>query len=78
MHRYKPDLFLSPDGYVSLSAHIPTLAVIHDLNFEHRPGDLPFFARNYYRFFLNASLARPNVLLLFRNIPDKIYHFSIA
>jgi len=51
MHRYKPDLFLSPDGYVSLSAHIPTLAVIHDLNFEHRPGDLPFFARNYYRFF---------------------------
>jgi glycosyltransferase involved in cell wall biosynthesis len=51
MRRYKPDLFLSPDGYVSLSARIPTLAVIHDLNFEHRPGDLPFFARNYYRFF---------------------------
>ncbi|MGC8866237.1 MAG: glycosyltransferase family 4 protein [Bacteroidales bacterium] len=49
--RYKPDLFFSPDGYISLSTQIPTLAVIHDLNFEHRPGDLPFFARNYYRFF---------------------------
>lgn len=51
IRRYKPDLFLSPDGYLSLSTQIPTLAVIHDLNFEHRPADLPFFARNYYRFF---------------------------
>lgn len=51
IRRYKPDLFLSPDGYLSLSTRIPTLAVIHDLNFEHRPGDLPFFTRNYYRFF---------------------------
>lgn len=51
IRRYQPDLFLSPDGYISLSAHVPTLAVIHDLNFEHRPGDLPFFTRNYYRFF---------------------------
>lgn len=48
IRRYKPDLFLSPDGYISLSSQIPTLAVIHDLNFEHRPADLPFFARNYY------------------------------
>ncbi len=51
LKKYQPDIFLSPDGYVSLSAQIPTLAVIHDLNFEHRPEDLPFFHRHYYRFF---------------------------
>lgn len=47
--KYKPDLFVSPDGYASLSADVKTLTVIHDINFEHYPGDLPFFNRTYYR-----------------------------
>lgn len=45
----KPDLFLSPDGYLSLSSDIRSLAVIHDLNFEHYPKDLSYFNRKYYR-----------------------------
>lgn len=51
LRRLKPDLFLSPDGYVSLSTDTPTLAVMHDLNFEHFPEDLPWLVRHYYRFF---------------------------
>ena len=51
LKKYKADLFLSPDGYLSLSAKIPQLAVIHDLNFEHYPDDLPYLTRNYYRYF---------------------------
>ncbi len=47
----KPDLFLSPDGYLSLSTRVPSLAVIHDLNFEHYPSDLPLLTRKYYRYF---------------------------
>ncbi|NOU46207.1 MAG: glycosyltransferase family 4 protein [Bacteroidales bacterium] len=47
----KPDLFLSPDGYLSLSTAFPSLAVIHDLNFEHFPKDLPLLVRWYYRYF---------------------------
>ena len=43
------DLFLSPDGYVSLRTKVPTLSVIHDLNFEHYPADLPFHIRTFYR-----------------------------
>jgi glycosyltransferase involved in cell wall biosynthesis len=27
------------------------VAVIHDINFEHRPGDLPWLVRWYYRYF---------------------------
>lgn len=47
----KPDLFLSPDGYLSLGSKVPSMAVIHDLNFEHFPKDLPVLIRWYYRFF---------------------------
>jgi glycosyltransferase involved in cell wall biosynthesis len=47
--KYKPDLFVSPDGYASLASTVKTLTVIHDINFEHFPADLPFFNRSYYR-----------------------------
>lgn len=45
------DIFVSPDGYLSLRTKIPSLAVIHDLNFEHYPHDLPWLVRHYYRYF---------------------------
>lgn len=49
LKKLKPDLFLSPDGYLSLKTDVPSVAVIHDLNFEHHPGDLPCLTRRYYR-----------------------------
>lgn len=45
----KADAFISPDGYLALHSNVPTLAVMHDLNFEHYPEDLPTAYRNYYR-----------------------------
>jgi glycosyltransferase involved in cell wall biosynthesis len=45
------DMFLSTDGFISLRSKIPSVAVIHDINFVHRPKDLPFFSRYYYRYF---------------------------
>lgn len=45
------DIFLSPDGYLSLSSKIKTLTVIHDLNFEHYPESLPWLIRKYYKYF---------------------------
>lgn len=47
--KHKPDLFLSPDGYLSLCSSVPSVAVIHDLNFEYYPQDIPFAARKYYK-----------------------------
>lgn len=47
--KHQPDIFLSPDGYLSLSSNLPQIPVIHDLNFEHYPKDLPFWCRKYYR-----------------------------
>ena len=46
--KIKPDLFLSPDGFISLHTNIPSLTVIHDINFLHFPQDLPFSVRKYY------------------------------
>lgn len=45
----KPDLFLSPDGFLSLKTPVKSMAVFHDLNFEHYPQDIPFWTRRYYR-----------------------------
>lgn len=48
LKKTKPDILFSPDGFLPLSTGIPCIPVIHDLNFHHRPGDLPFFVRKYY------------------------------
>ncbi len=45
------DLFLSTDGFISLRSDVPSCSVIHDINFEHRPMDLPWLTRRYFRFF---------------------------
>lgn len=51
LKKYNADLFLSPDGYLSLRTKVPSIAVIHDINFFHRPKDLPFLQRIYYNYF---------------------------
>lgn len=43
------DIFLSPDGFLSLKTSTPQIAVIHDLNFEHYPEDLPKSYTKYYK-----------------------------
>ena len=49
LRKYKADLFLSPDGFGSLSTKVPTCLVIHDLAFEHFPEHLKMSHRVYWR-----------------------------
>ncbi len=51
LKKYKADVFVSPDGNLSLHTKIPQLAVIHDINFVHRPKDLPPVVAKYYNYF---------------------------
>lgn len=51
LKRHQIDLFFSPDGYLSLGTKVPQVGVIHDINFEHFPNDIPFSARRYLRYF---------------------------
>jgi len=51
LDKINPDVFLSPDGYLSLTTRIKSLPVIHDINFAHNPKDLPLTTRWYYNYY---------------------------
>lgn len=51
LNHLKPDLFLSPDGFLSLGAKCKQLPVIHDINFLHNPQDVQPLTRRYYNYF---------------------------
>ena len=51
LRKHKPDLFLSPDGMLSLYSGTKSLAVIHDLNFIYYKKDMPLLVEKYYNFF---------------------------
>src|SRR5690606_9770315 len=42
------DLDFSPEPTHSLRSGVPTVTVIHDINFEHPPEVLPWYWRLYY------------------------------
>ena len=49
LNHFKPDVFVSPDGYLTLNTFVPQLSVMHDINFEHTPEQLPWAYQKYYR-----------------------------
>lgn len=49
LKKHQIDVFYSPDGYLSLKSPVPQIGVIHDLNFEHHPEDIPKSPLNYLR-----------------------------
>lgn len=51
LRKHKPDLLISSDGYLCLNSSTKQLPIICDINFEHKPKDLPFRNRIYFRFF---------------------------
>lgn len=51
LSKIKADIFISPDGYLSLKSKIKSIPVIHDINFMHYPKDFPFLIRKYYYHF---------------------------
>lgn len=57
------DVFFSPDGYLSLGSRMPQIAVIHDINFEHYPKDLPFVARVYLQAFFPSFAKKADKIM---------------
>jgi glycosyltransferase involved in cell wall biosynthesis len=51
LNKMKPDLFLSPDGFLSLGAKCKQLPVIHDINFIHHPQDSKWLTAKYYNYY---------------------------
>ncbi len=44
LNRLKPDLFFSPEFYLTAHPKIPQIPVFHDIAYEHFPKDIPAFA----------------------------------
>jgi len=78
LRKHNVDLFLSPDGYLSLNSEKKQLAVIHDINFEYYPRHLPWFARKYYRFFFPKFAEKANRIATVSNFSkeDIIRHYE--
>ncbi len=51
LDKMQPDLFLSPDGFLSLGAKCKQLPVIHDINFLHHPQDSKWLTSKYYNYY---------------------------
>lgn len=51
LNKMQPDLFLSPDGFLSLGAKCKQLPVIHDINFLHHPKDSKWLTSKYYNYY---------------------------
>ena len=71
LNKLKPDLFLSPDGYLSLRARCKSLPVIHDINFAHYPQDLPYSVRKYYNHFFPKFAKKVNFWLRLASLGGK-------
>ena len=60
LRRYKIDLFVTPDGFMPQHPTVPTLSVIHDINFEHandnlRPSHQRYMTHFFPRYARNAT-----------------------
>lgn len=71
LKKYRPDVFFSPDGYLSLRASTPTVMVVHDLAYEHFPEAVPFLVRQYYQYFGPRYCRRADHLLAVSNYTKK-------
>lgn len=67
LRKHKADLFVSPDGYLSLRSKVPSIGVIHDLNFEHFPADLPPHITRYYKKYFPRFVQKADHLVTVSN-----------
>jgi glycosyltransferase involved in cell wall biosynthesis len=58
LEKARVDFFLSPDGYLSLSSDVPSLPVIHDINFMHNPDFHPWLTGKYFRHYFPRFAAK--------------------
>ena len=63
LKKYNADLFFSPDGYLSLKSTTKQINVIHDINFEHNPKDVPRMIGKYLRYYFPKFARKADQIL---------------
>lgn len=84
LRRYKVDVFLSTDGFLSLNTKVPTCLVVHDLAFEHYPKHqksshsfyfrkfTPLFVRKAKRVITVSQFSKDDIVAKYHIDPFKI------
>jgi glycosyltransferase involved in cell wall biosynthesis len=63
LQRFRPDVFFSPDAYLSLRTAIPTVLTVHDMLPLQHPEQVPWGPRRYYRHFLPKYIQRADAVV---------------
>lgn len=58
LRKLQPDVFFSPDGYLSLRSKVPTVMVTHDIAHVHFPEHVNWMATQYYNYFVPKFLKK--------------------
>ena len=67
LKKIKPDVFVAPDGFLSLSVPTAQVAVIHDLSFEHYPELEKWGRRKYFQHFFPRVAEKASRILTVSN-----------
>ncbi len=76
LKKHKPDVFLSPDNYLSLNSEVKTVLIMHDIAHVHYPEEVPFLARKYYNFFVPKFLKNAERIIAVSNYTKEDIHNS--
>lgn len=80
LKKIKPDVFFSPDGYLSLRTNIPQVPVIHDINFFHYPQYFRFWPRWHYNSYFPQFAKKADKIITIsafsKNDIAKSYHIN--
>ncbi len=79
LRRYKIDVFLSPDHFLSLRSRTPALLVIHDLAYLHYPDHVGGLVRWYYRICMPRFIRKAGHILAVSEYTrrDILRHFDL-
>jgi len=62
LKRIKPDIFFSPEGYLTLNTDVKSILVMHDIAFEHYPESVPKLVYKYYTRFSPKFANKANII----------------
>lgn len=79
LKRYKADVFLSPDGFLSLRSKVKTVMVTHDIAHMHFPEQIPYHGRVFYKYFVPKYLQQADQIITVSSFTkeDILHHYSI-
>lgn len=63
LKKHNVDILLSPDGYLPLKTAVKTVAVIHDLAFEHYPKGVSWLETKYYQYYFPKFAAKADKIV---------------